>query len=193
MTANNLQVWTSELEHALQRMPRRERLYFRPRLIKLPAWFASGYGAWTLLGVVLITDTQAGCPADVRRYVVGHELGHLCGGHQYLQYLWILAQGLLLVGAAVAPAAALLGLALICVAFVGFVHPRWNLEREFFADRIAVELYGPHAMVTSAVWMSRQLGDSHTSERQARLQQLDSYLHSCPTQITDRRVCNLSG
>ena len=148
----------------------------RPRVVKLPAWVTKGYGAWTLFSIIFISDKQASCPADVRRYVLGHEVGHLCGGHQSLQYFWVFSQTMFFIGMAIAPAIALTGLILMCVAFGGFVHPALNLKREVFADRVAVELYGPHSVVVGATWMARQLADIDTTQRQARLKQLRSYL-----------------
>ena len=170
--------WEVELKWALTRVALAQRPLLRPRIIKLPSWLTSGYGAWTLFHIVAITEQQASCPSQVRRYIIGHELGHLCGGHYLLQYFWVFAEIIFLLGAALASAAALFGILLICIASIGFMHPGWILEREVFADRVAADLFGTREVITASLWMSYQVGDFHTRGRQARLRKLRSYLPS---------------
>ncbi len=168
--------WKHELACAVERAETGWPVFTRPRIVKLPAWMRNGYGAWTIFNVVVITHLQASCPDDVRRYIIGHELGHLVGRHQYLHYLWFAGTGIFILGSLLESRAAMVGLGIMSIVFGTLVHPRLNLKREIFADRIAANLYGSSAVMTSVMWMSKQVGDSHTAERQTRLETLRSYL-----------------
>jgi Zn-dependent protease with chaperone function len=173
--------WNAELAAALARKSRRwMHGALRPRVAILPrVW--TGYGAWTLFGRIFITQKQSSCPEHVRQYVIGHELGHLYGGHVYLQMLFICSYLMLIFGQASHSAIALLALALTSVLYVGFVTPSLSLAREYFADSVAVELYGPHTALTSSLWMARRVNDVDSRERQARLDRLRTYLRGKPS------------
>lgn len=169
LTDTLLKEWNRDLALALECLGVGQRSV-RPRIVRLPHWCRSGYGAWLLFPFVIITHDQANCPADVRRYVLGHELGHLCGGHHRLHYLWVAGQVLFLIGAIASPVTALIGLALLTLVWLAHAHPRWSLEREAFADEIATRLLGRERVLASALWMSAHVGDTHTRERQKRLE-----------------------
>jgi Zn-dependent protease with chaperone function len=171
-----VEFWKADLKAALERKSRwwmRGRL--SPRIVVLPRLWA-GYGAWTLFGKIFITKQLVGCPEHVRRYIIGHELGHLYGGHVYLQALFLFSYSMLVAGELSHSAITLLALGLTSVFYVIFVTPRFSLARECFADSVAVDLYGPHAVLTSSVWMARRVRDVDSKERQARLKRLRTYL-----------------
>jgi Zn-dependent protease with chaperone function len=181
MNANALVSWNAELDSALAR---RSRWWMkgalRPRIAILPAMWR-GYGAWTLFGKIFITRKQASCPDHVRQYIIGHELGHLYGGHVYLQVLFALSYMTLIAGQASHSAVTILALGLTSVLYVGFVTPSFSLARECFADSVAVELYGAYTALTSSLWMARRVNDVESRERQARLTRLRAYLRAPPT------------
>jgi len=169
-------IWNNELDDALKRKRRRwMRGPLRPRVQILPLpW--KGYGAWTLFGQIFITGKQATCPEHVRHYVIGHELGHLYGGHVYLQFLFILSYATMVATEGTQSSIALLALCLTVIFYVAFATPRFALAREIFADSVAVDLNGAHATLISSLWMARRVNDVDSRMRQARLQRLRGYL-----------------
>jgi Zn-dependent protease with chaperone function len=176
MKAQLMEFWNTDLQAALKRKSRwwmRGRL--SPKIVVLPRLW-TGYGAWTLFGKIYITRKLTGCPEHVRKYIIGHELGHLYGGHVYLQALFFFSYSMLVAGELSHSAITLLALALTSILYVIFVTPRFSLARECFADSVAVDLYGPHAVLTSSLWMARRVSDVDSKERQARLKRLRMYL-----------------
>jgi Peptidase family M48 len=164
--------WKKDLAHVLTRKRRIwMRGVLRPRLHILPTLW-KGYGAWTLFTVIFVTHKQASCPAQVRQYIVSHEFGHLYGGHVYLQFLFILSYAVLTMSATTQPAVALLTLAFTCTLFAAFVKPSLALEREVYADSVAVELYGAEATIAGFLWMAHRTNGIHGKERKARIARL---------------------
>ncbi len=168
MSSSLRMIWNNDLDDALMRKRLRwMRGPLRPRVQILPrSW--KGYGAWTLFGHIFITGRQATCPEHVRHYVIGHELGHLYGGHVYLQILFILSYATMVATEGTQSAIALLALCLTIILYV--------LARELLADSVAVDLYGPHATLISSLWMARRVNDTDSRLRQARLKRLRAYL-----------------
>jgi Zn-dependent protease with chaperone function len=178
MKANLLEFWNAELEAALKRKSRWwMRGTFSPKIVLLPRLW-SGYGAWTLFGKIYITKQQMACPDHVRKYIIGHELGHLYGGHVYLQMLFAFSYVTLVAGELSHSAITVLALALTSILYVVFVTPAFSLARECFADSVAVDLYGAHTILTSSLWMACRVKDVDTRERQARLRRLRAYLRA---------------
>ena len=171
-------LWNADLDAALGR---RRRVWMRgilrPRITILPRLW-KGYGAWTLLGHIFVTEKQASCPEHVRHYIIGHELGHLYGGHVYLQFLFMLSYAALVASEATHSAVTVLALGLTSILYVAFVTPGMVLAREFFADSVAVDLYGAHTILISSLWMARRVNDVDTQQRQARLAKLRAYLRA---------------
>jgi len=176
MEMNAQASWNTELTAALVRKSHWwMRGALRPRVAILPrVW--SGYGAWTLFGRIFITRKQASCPEHVRQYIIGHELGHLYGGHVYLQMLFVCSYAMLIIGQASHSAITVLALGLTIVLYIGFVTPSLSLAREYFADSVAVDLYGAHTALMSSLWMARRVNDVDSHERQARLDRLRACL-----------------
>jgi hypothetical protein len=167
-------LWTSELSEINARRPCFSARLIMPRVFVLPRWFCrNNYGAWTYFNFVLITPAQTQCPAEVRHYVLGHEYGHIFGGHVYLQWAWLFAGILYLIGM-LTPIMqmTLIALSIKSIVFYKLVHPRIGAEREFYADNIAADLFGPRTALEGSRWMANALGDIRQAERQARLSRL---------------------
>ena len=63
----------------------------------------------------------------MRHYVIGHELGHLYGGHVYLQFLFILSYATMVATEGTQSSIALLALCLTVIFYVAFATPRFAL------------------------------------------------------------------
>lgn len=79
------------------------------------------------------------------------------------------------------PAESLLALCLTIIFFIAFATPKLKLERELYADGVAVDLQGLHNTLSSAVWMARRCNDIDSPERQARLNRLRQALRATTT------------
>jgi hypothetical protein len=77
----------------------------------------------------------------------------------------------------------LLALCLTTIFFIAFATPKLALDRELYADGVAVDLEGAHNTLSSAVWMARRCHDIDAPERQARLNRLRKLLRSTTSTI----------
>lgn len=179
--------WAAELAQVVERsisMPelRGWRSVFRhipPKLVTLPNWWPyEGIGAWSYMRYILVSPgLLTTAPKEVRRYIIGHELGHIRFGHTALNYLFPATfvaffsammvfesqpQGTL------KTVSAILMLLLLVPKSALLWFPK---RREFQADAHAAWLYGRDATLRASLWMAEAGGD-HSALRQARLRRL---------------------
>ncbi len=167
------EAWTTELQAMEARRPSAWSRLVRPRVIVLPRFFTGHrLGAWTLYHLIFVTEAQAACPPRVRRYVLGHEYGHILCGHAALQWAW-LASALLSMLGMLLPIAILLSLGIQTAVVYSLANATQGAKREMSADAAAAELCGAAVALEGARWMARALGDQAKPERLARLAELE--------------------
>lgn len=168
--------WQYELDAIAQSHPCFWARFAHPRIVVLPTCLNRGYGAWTYLRWIVLTQKQCDCPAHVRRYVLGHEFGHIYGRHVGMQWLWLLAGFLYGVGL-FSPALLLLAICIKSVLFYGIVNKRLGTNRELYADAIAAQLFGAKSALRAARWMTRATGEQNSEQRALRLLRLEAIAH----------------
>ena len=114
--------WTTDFVAAQSRLPHWLSKAVRPRLLFLPPWWPAPAGAWAYLHLIFVSHALRDAPTEVRRYIVGHEYGHIQANHTVLHFLyWFAATGLLAsVEGGMPTLGAWSGLILIAVSSVAF-------------------------------------------------------------------------
>jgi len=147
----------------------------KPHIVVLPTSRAR-LGAWTLFGTIYLSKGQLNCPAHVRNYIIGHELGHIISGDVFLQLLFAGSYFLMIATAGTGTAVQLFGIIISTLSLLMYALPALALEREIRADRVAVQLYGAHMVLEGSLWMARRTDDLQNPERVARLRRLRQYV-----------------
>lgn len=80
--------WQAEFADAQERLPCWLSRLARPRIFFLPRWWPAPVGAWAYLHMVFIGPGLRDAPDDVRRYIVGHEYGHIQANHTLLHFFY---------------------------------------------------------------------------------------------------------
>ena len=150
-----------------------------PRIKVFPQWWpaSKGYGIWSYMHFILLSrKLMQEAPADVRRYVLGHELGHLRHGHTALNYLYpVLSAGVVTsVVFFVAGTSDQRYVAALCMAafFVGKSSLLWfPLRRELQADDYSARLVGRETAIEGSLWMAHHNND-FSRQRRKRLRRL---------------------
>ena len=130
-----------------------DRRGLRPVLFFLPDWWPGRHAAFAYFNVIAIGPGLVGAPEPVRRYILGHELGHIDRHHtngQVLYWLGVLAAVLL--GRMLPPAFHLAPICLVLIVAVLWI-TRGEAKREFEADDEAAARYGDHTVITGLTWM----------------------------------------
>lgn len=111
----------------------------RPRLVHLPKWWPARFGAWAYLNTAFIGPGLLDATDDVRRYVVGHEYGHIYSKHTLLHLIYALGFASFALGG-FAHMLVPLALGFLMMAVVSFLVVRTPLShnRECQADDVAV-------------------------------------------------------
>jgi Zn-dependent protease with chaperone function len=168
--------WTQTLTEALTK---RQLFWMRgplkPHIVVLPT-SRERLGAWTLFGTIYLSKGQLSCPAHVRNYIIGHELGHILNGDVFLQLLFAGSYFVMIATAGTGTAVQLFGIIISALSLLMYALPSLALEREMRADRVAVQLYGPQIVLDGSLWMARRTNDLHNPERVARLKRLREYV-----------------
>lgn len=147
------------------------------KLKVLPAWWPVHYGAWSYMRYIIISrHLQEDAPQVTRRYVLGHELGHIRYGHTALNYLYpvlaaIYAASLwdfIYGGPGVQTPAALIMLLLIVSKSSLLWFPT---HREFQADDYSARLNGKTEALEGSLWMAHH-GRDLSRLRRKRLARL---------------------
>ncbi|MBU2753042.1 M48 family metalloprotease [Acidithiobacillus thiooxidans] len=158
---------------------RRVFRHIHPKLMMLPAWWPwQGYGAWSYMRYILISGKLAkDAPPSVRRYVLGHELGHIRFGHTALNYMYPVTSVLFLTAMGVfldstvpetKTIAAFILLALLVPKSALLWFPN---RREYQADRYAVAVNSTQEAIEGSLWMAEH-GQDRSALRQKRLLRL---------------------
>ncbi|EGQ61666.1 hypothetical protein GGI1_08069 [Acidithiobacillus sp. GGI-221] len=147
------------------------------KLTVLPAWWPVHYGAWSYMRYIIITrHLQEDAPQVTRRYVLGHELGHIRYGHTALNYLYpvlaaIYAASLwnfIYGGPGIQMLAASIMLLLIALKSSLLWFPT---HREFQADDYSARLNGKTEALEGSLWMAHH-GRDLSRLRRKRLARL---------------------
>ena len=165
--------WTQDFNDAVVRLNSPYLRAIKPKIILMPAWWPVKADAWAYLNVVMIGPGILDAPNDVRRYVIGHELGHLYAKHTLLHLLyWFSAAGSI-IGLLFPHLVLLAGTlsALVISAFFVLFKP-FIRHRELHADAIAAQLYGREIALAGCLWMAQRSGTLHDPFRQSRLRNL---------------------
>ncbi|MGK9451706.1 M48 family metalloprotease [Acidithiobacillus caldus] len=152
--------------------------HITPKLVTLPAWWPfHGYGAWSYMRYIIVSrELLRDAPGSVRRYVLGHESGHIRFGHTALNYMFPLTSVLFAVafysfacgGPQVKPLAASILLLLLIAKSALLWFPK---RREFQADQYAAAMAGKETAIAGSIWMAHHAGDL-SRLRQQRLLRL---------------------
>lgn len=168
-----MESWQSDLEMIYVGMPCRLARMLRPRLIFLPSWWPARHGAWIYFHFIFIGPGLMNAPADARRYLIGHEYGHIYCEHICLHYLYW-------AGIAAAALGALLrlqeigaiGFLLLAAIALLACWPASMLRRECEADAVAATFFGRDVALKGALWVARMRGTMRNSLRRDRLRLL---------------------
>lgn len=171
-----MQEWNRDLAEIRVALPCKLARCVVPRIIVLPTWWPAQHGVWIYFCVIFVGRSVVNAPTDARRYLIGHEYGHIYCGHVLLHYAyWMAVSGLvmgMLVGAPIA--VMLCGLLAMMTLLVG-VWPSAIERRECQADAIAAQSWGAQRAMTGAVWFMGQRKESRNHLRSVRLALLQSY------------------
>lgn len=167
------EVWQTELQAMEAQRPSAWSRLVRPRVIVLPRFFVGQrLGAWTLYHLIFVTEAQAACPPRVRRYILGHEYGHIVCGHAALQWAWLASALLSMIGLLL-PGVVLVSLSIQSAVLYSLANAEHGARREMSADAAAADLCGASVALEGALWMADAMGDRAKPERQARLAELE--------------------
>ncbi|CDQ12098.1 conserved membrane protein of unknown function [Acidithiobacillus ferrivorans] len=151
------------------------------RLKILPAWWPVHYGAWSYMRYIIISDhLKKDAPPVTRRYVLGHELGHIRHGHTSLNYLYpvlaviyITSLWFFIYGD---HSVQMLAATVMLLMIVSKSSLLWfPTQREFQADDFSARLNGKSATLEGSLWMAHQ-GRDMSRLRRKRLARL-GYTH----------------
>jgi hypothetical protein len=140
--------WHTEFAHLVG-----DRKGLRPVLAFLPQWWPSRHVAFAYFNIVAIGPGLVAAPEPVRKYLLGHELGHIDRHHtggQVLYWLGVLAA--VLISRSLPPAFHLAPICLVLIAAVLWI-TRGETKREFEADDEAAARYGDYTVINGLTWM----------------------------------------
>ncbi|WP_163056974.1 M48 family metalloprotease [Acidithiobacillus ferrooxidans] len=147
------------------------------KLKVLPAWWPVHYGAWSYMRYIILSrHLQEDAPTVTRRYVLGHELGHIRNGHTALNYLYPVLAAIYITslwcfiygGPGIQPVAAAIMFLLIVSKSSLLWFPN---HREFQADDYAARLVGQPNALEGSLWMAHH-GHDLSRLRRKRLARL---------------------
>ena len=147
------------------------------KLKVLPVWWPVHYGAWSYMRYIIISHhLQTDAPQVTRRYVLGHELGHIRYGHTALNYLYPVLAVIYAVslwnfiygGPSIQTLAASIMLLLIILKSSLLWFPT---HREFQADDYSARLNGRTDALEGSLWMAHH-GRDLSRLRRKRLARL---------------------
>lgn len=165
--------WQAEFADAQERLPCWLSRLARPRIFFLPRWWPAPVGAWAYLHMVFIGPGLRDAPDDVRRYIVGHEYGHIQANHTLLHFFyWLGALGFALAAIWHMPALGAWSCLVLAVVSLLVVLPPLARGREYQADAVAALLYGREAALNGALWMADRTGTIGNEFRRSRLRRL---------------------
>lgn len=173
MNGGSMDDWQSDFAAAQARLPCWLSRLARPRLIFLPSWWPAPVGAWAYLHMVFIGPALRDAPADVRRYVIGHEYGHIQANHTVLHFFyWCAALGFLVAVLGHMPALGAWSCLVLAVVSFLVLLPPLARGREYQADAVAALLYGQETALRGALWMADKTGTISNAFRRSRLRRL---------------------
>lgn len=185
MISRHRTAWAHTLGEALaQRRSFWMRGPFTPHIVVLPTG-PERLGAWTLFSTIYISRGQLSCPPGVRKYIIGHELGHILSGDVFLQLLFAGSYFTMIATAGSGTAVQLFAIVISALSLSMFALPSLSLERELRADRFAVQFFGPQMVLEGCLWMGRRLNDLRNPERIARISCLRRYVEGQERQLLE--------
>ncbi|MES2353695.1 MAG: M48 family metalloprotease [Pseudomonadota bacterium] len=168
-----MNLWKSDFSDIQRRFPCWFTRLIRPRLVFLPAWWPVRYGAWAYCQFIFIAPGLHDAPDNVRRYLLGHEYGHIYCKHTVLHFVyWLGMAGLCSAFAVPSPLLHVGSLSVLMVVTLLACLPRLAKAREFQADAVAVQVFGQQVVLSGSLWMAEKAGTTANVFRQSRLRRL---------------------
>lgn len=179
-----LSAWQADLDRFVAELKIRKPSLVVKRGRFAPVWLPSAWGskpaAWAWFNTIVVADGALRHPAEVRRYLLAHELGHVAKGHSQRQAI---ALSLVLLCSVpgvfgILPATHLPLLVKILWAGVFFgaaLYFSWltlTCLPEYEADAVAARLIGQGQVIYGILEMARLSGEGLTSKRRNRLRKL---------------------
>lgn len=128
----------------------------------LPSWWPVHYGAWSYMRYIIISHRlKNDAPPVTRRYVLGHELGHIRYGHTALNYLFPVLATFYITGLWFfmygQPDIQRMAAAIMLLIIVAKSSLLWfPTRREFQADDYSARLNGNADALEGSLWMAHQ-------------------------------------
>ena len=179
--------WQQELQRLVMLSGRRGLAGMSPRLLLksgpfspwfLPMlWLIRSPGAWSYWNLIAVSEELLDAPPEFRRYLLGHELGHIARGHN----LWPMLGAFLTVcaypAAATLPAFGPTWFAIgasfvLLVTGAGLVFASLSMIPEYQADEFCASLIGRRAVADGIHWMAQRSGRGMSRDRVKRLKRL---------------------
>ncbi|MDA8118687.1 MAG: M48 family metalloprotease [Gammaproteobacteria bacterium] len=148
--------WRTDFAAAHAHLPWWPAKLLRPRLVFLPFWWPlSSNGAWAFLNVILVGYGLRNSPTYVRRYIIGHEYGHIQSNHTFLQ-LGILVALMGVELARIYQMPSVEGWSWLFLLIMGalVLWPPLERSRQYQADSVAASLYGQETARQGMLWMA---------------------------------------
>jgi Zn-dependent protease with chaperone function len=135
-----------------------------PKLLFLPTWWPAPTAAFAYFNVIAIGPGLLRAPADVRRYILGHELGHIERRHTLGQVgYWTSVLAAVALGQLLPPGLTLAPITAVLITAVAWIH-LGEARREFEADDAAAARYGDLTVINGLTWMQ-----SRSTQPQSKL------------------------
>lgn len=165
--------WQTDFATAQARLPWWLAKRLRPRLVFLPSWWRlASNGAWAWLHIIFVGPHLGHTSTVARRYLIGHEYGHIRSNHTIPSFLFLCAILVFSVGRA-CHWPVVEAWSWLIAAIMGVLHVRLSSWRrcEYQADSVAASLYGQETALQGMLWMSYKTAtfDKARRERLTRL------------------------
>lgn len=152
--------------------------HITPKLVTLPAWWPfHWYGAWSYMRYIIVSrELLMDAPESVRRYVLGHESGHIRFGHTALNYMFPVTSVLFVTAMYFfdtgEPMVKQVSASIILLLLIAKSALLWfPKRREFQADQYASAMAGKETAIAGSLWMAHHAHDL-SKLRQQRLLRL---------------------
>lgn len=165
--------WRSDLAQLRAGMPCILAQLVRPRLVFLPCWWSARNGAWIYFHFIFVGPGLVNAPEDVRRYLIGHEYGHIYCQHICLHYLYWIGIAIASIGAA-AQLLTIEALGFLLLATISLLAcwPALMRRRECQADAVAATFFGRDVALRGALWLAQMRGTMSNNLSRDRLRLL---------------------
>ena len=167
------------------------------KLKVLPTWWPVHYGAWSYMRYIIISQhLKEDAPPVTRRYVLGHELGHIRYGHTALNYLYPVLAAIYITSLWCfiygAPDIRSLAASIMLLLIISKSSMLWfPSHREFQADDFSARINGQTDALEGSLWMAHH-GRDLSRLRRRRLTRLGYSQNQCDTVHTDTAIAKIA-